>query len=80
MCCVCCAVNLFDDQLALHIWLIYIDKVYFAFSKGWVVSLDYGTTAIVALLSGQLQVLVHFEISHLYIEISIFVHPVYIHF
>ena len=32
-------------------------KVYtFNFSKGWVVSLDYGTTAIIALISGQLQV------------------------
>ena len=60
LCCVCRAVNLFDDQLDLHIWLlqlIQIDKVCYVFSKGWVVSLDYGATAIVALLSGQLQVL-----------------------
>ena len=50
----------------MHIRLIYIDKVYFAFSKGWVVSLDYGTTAIVALLSGQLQV--HIEDYSSFIE------------
>ena len=37
------------DQLMIIIWNA-ID------SKGWVVSLDYGTTAIIALLSGQLQV------------------------
>ena len=50
----------------MHIRLIYIDKAYFVFSKGWVVSLDYGTTAIVALLSGQLQV--HIENHFSYIE------------
>ena len=66
---VCRVFNLFGDYLVL-VYIIYIYKVYLPFSKGWVVSLDYGTTAIVALLSGQLQVIAFINLS---IKLPLFV-------